>query len=134
MSSPMNLALKIVDPKSPPAPDEKQLRADLRRAIEERESAMKRHAAAADVVEHARAFCDDGFDPHSRQRRLAAPKKDAAQSHGHIEIRRHSASQDVDCLTTSRRFPGEPRFPALALIGMIEAAVERDGGTSISRR
>ena len=28
----------------------------------------------------------------------------------------------------------EPRFPALAMIGMIEATVERDGETSVSRR
>ncbi len=54
--------------------------------------------------------------------------------HGRIEVRRHYVSQDVDWLTTNRRFPGEPRFPALAMIGMIEAVVERDGRTSVSRR
>ena len=54
--------------------------------------------------------------------------------HGRIEVRRHYVSQDVDWLSTNRRFPGEPRFPALAIIGMIEAEVERDGKTSISKR
>ncbi len=34
--------------------------------------------------------------------------------HGRIETRRHGLSYDVDWLTTERRFPGEPRFPACA--------------------
>jgi predicted transposase YbfD/YdcC len=54
--------------------------------------------------------------------------------HGRIEARRHVVSREVDWLSTNRRFPGEPRFPALAMIGMIEARVERDGKTSVSRR
>jgi predicted transposase YbfD/YdcC len=54
--------------------------------------------------------------------------------HGRIEIRRHAVSHDVAWLTTNRRFPGEPRFPSLAMIGMIEADVERDGKTSTARR
>jgi len=54
--------------------------------------------------------------------------------HGRIEVRRHYVSTDIDWLSTDRRFPGEPRFPALATIGMIEAEVERDGQTSLSRR
>lgn len=37
-------------------------------------------------------------------------------------------------LTTDRRFPGEPRFPALAMIGMVEAEVERSGKTTTARR
>lgn len=41
--------------------------------------------------------------------------------HGRIEIRRHAVSHDVAWLTTTPRFPGEPRFPGLAMIGMIEA-------------
>jgi len=53
---------------------------------------------------------------------------------GRIETRRCRISQDVAWLSTSRRFPGEPRFPALATIGMIEAEVEGEGKTSISRR
>ena len=54
--------------------------------------------------------------------------------HGRIELRRCRVSHDVAWLSTNRRFPGEPRFPALAMIGMIEAEVEREGKTSLSRR
>ncbi len=32
--------------------------------------------------------------------------------HGRIETRNHRVSHNVDWLTTDRRFPGEPRFPA----------------------
>lgn len=54
--------------------------------------------------------------------------------HGRIEVRRHRVSQDVDWLTTDRRFPGEPRFPGLKAVAMVEAEVERDGKTSRERR
>jgi predicted transposase YbfD/YdcC len=54
--------------------------------------------------------------------------------HDRIETRRHYVSHDVGWLSSDRRFPGEPRFPALAMIGMIEAEVERDGRISRSRR
>lgn len=54
--------------------------------------------------------------------------------HGRIETRRCRVSRDVSWLSTNRRFPGEPRFPALAMIGMIEASVEREGKTTTSRR
>ena len=54
--------------------------------------------------------------------------------HGRIEIRRHFVSHDVAWLTTDRRFPGEPRFPALATIAMVEAQVERAGKISSARR
>lgn len=54
--------------------------------------------------------------------------------HGRVEIRRHAVSHDVGWLTTARRFPGEPRFPALAAIGMVEAEVERGGKTTFARR
>lgn len=54
--------------------------------------------------------------------------------HGRIETRRCRVSHDVAWLSSHRRFPGEPRFPALATIGFIEAEVERDGRTSIARR
>lgn len=55
-------------------------------------------------------------------------------NHGRIEVRRHRVSHDVGWLSTGRRFPGEPRFPGLAAIGMIEAEVERAGRVSIARR
>ena len=54
--------------------------------------------------------------------------------HGRIEIRRHAISHDVAWLASDRRFPGEPRFPGLAAIGMVEAEVERNGATSRARR
>lgn len=54
--------------------------------------------------------------------------------HGRIEVRRHVVSHEVDWLSTDRRFPGEPRFPGLKAIAMIEAEVERDGKISRERR
>src|SRR4051794_39701843 len=54
--------------------------------------------------------------------------------HGRIEVRRHAVSHDVAWLPTDRRFPGEPRFPGLAAIAMVEAEVERDGRTTLARR
>ena len=54
--------------------------------------------------------------------------------HGRIEVRRHVVSHDVAWLSTDRRFPGEPRFPGLAAIALVEAEVERGGKTTLSRR
>ncbi len=54
--------------------------------------------------------------------------------HGRIEVRRHLVSHDVDWLTTSRRFPGEPRFPGLRAVAVVEAEVERNGITRRERR
>jgi len=54
--------------------------------------------------------------------------------HAHIEVRRHAVSRDVEWLSSDRRFPGEPRFPGLKAIAMVEAEVERDGKTSRERR
>lgn len=54
--------------------------------------------------------------------------------HGRIEIRRHRVATDVSWLASDRRFPGEPRFPDLAMIGMVENIVERDGRASTARR
>jgi predicted transposase YbfD/YdcC len=54
--------------------------------------------------------------------------------HGRIEIRRAFVSHDVGWLASDRRFPDERRFKDLAMIGMVEAEVERDGKTSIARR
>ena len=54
--------------------------------------------------------------------------------HGRIEVRRHLVSHDVDWLMTARRFPGEPRFPGLRAIAVVEAEVERNGSTSLERR
>jgi predicted transposase YbfD/YdcC len=54
--------------------------------------------------------------------------------HGRIEVRRHAVTRDTSWLTTDRRYPGEPRFPGLAAIAMVEATVERDGKRTIARR
>lgn len=54
--------------------------------------------------------------------------------HGRIEVRRHYVTEDVDWLKTNRRFPGEPRFPGLKAIAMVQAEVERDGKISYERR
>jgi predicted transposase YbfD/YdcC len=54
--------------------------------------------------------------------------------HGRVELRRHVVSHDVGWLTTERRFPGEPRFPGLCSIAMVEAEVERNGSSSLERR
>jgi predicted transposase YbfD/YdcC len=55
---------------------------------------------------------------------------------GRIEIRRHAVCHDVSWLASQggRRFPGEPRFPGLAMIGMVEAEVERGGKVTLARR
>jgi predicted transposase YbfD/YdcC len=54
--------------------------------------------------------------------------------HGRIEVRRHAVSREVAWLASDRRFPGEPRFPGLQAIAMVEAAVERNGTISHERR
>lgn len=54
--------------------------------------------------------------------------------HSRIEVRRHIVSHEVDWLTTDRRFPGEPRFPGLKAIAMVEVEIERNGKTSLERR
>ena len=54
--------------------------------------------------------------------------------HGRIAVRHHQVSHEVGWLTTDRRHPGEPRFPGLRAIAMVDAEVERDGTTSRERR
>ena len=54
--------------------------------------------------------------------------------HGRIELRRHLVSYDVDWITTAQRFPGEPRFPGLRAIAVVQAEVERNGRISLERR
>jgi predicted transposase YbfD/YdcC len=46
---------------------------------------------------------------------------------GRIAIRRYTVCHDVDWMTSDRRYPGEPKFPGLAMIGKVETEVERDG-------
>ncbi len=54
--------------------------------------------------------------------------------HGRIEVRRHAVCHDVGWLFSDRRYAGEPTFPGLAGIAMVEAETERDGKTSCERR
>jgi predicted transposase YbfD/YdcC len=54
--------------------------------------------------------------------------------HGRVEVRRHAVCHDVAWLFSDRRYPGEPAFPGLAMLGMVEATVERAGKTSRERR
>ena len=46
---------------------------------------------------------------------------------GRIATRRHRVCRDVDWLTSDRRYPGEAKFPDLAMIGRVDTEVERDG-------
>jgi hypothetical protein len=50
--------------------------------------------------------------------------------HGRIEVRRH----DVVWLLSDRRYPGEPAFSGLALIGMVESETKRGGKVERERR
>ena len=54
--------------------------------------------------------------------------------HGRVEERRHVVCHSIDWLFSDRRYPDEPRFPHLAMIGMVESAVERAGTRQIERR
>lgn len=54
--------------------------------------------------------------------------------HGRSEIRRHVVCHDIDWLVSDRRYPGEPRFPGLKAIAMVEASVGRGETTSVERR
>jgi len=50
--------------------------------------------------------------------------------HGRIKTRRHWVSHDVDWLTTTRRFPGEPRCPGVKAIATVEATAGRQVTTA----
>jgi predicted transposase YbfD/YdcC len=76
------------------------------------------------------------------ERFFAEPPPDLPQTpvetidndHGRLEGRRHTVCHTVDWLFSDRRYPGEPRFPRLAMIGMVETRVERNGKTEHERR
>jgi predicted transposase YbfD/YdcC len=84
-----------------------------------------RPATHADAV---RFFADPPQDM------LEEPFETTDNDHGRLERRRHLVCHDIGWLFSDRRFPGEPRFPHLAMIGMVEATVERDGKTQRERR
>ena len=54
--------------------------------------------------------------------------------HSRIETRRHCVCRQVDWLFSDRRYADEPRFPHLAMIGMIESRVERNGALTTERQ
>jgi predicted transposase YbfD/YdcC len=54
--------------------------------------------------------------------------------HGRIEQRRHVVCHQVDWLFSDRRYADEPRFPHLAMIGMVESHTERNGTLTQERR
>ncbi len=72
-------------------------------------------------------FADPLNRPHSEHLTTDA-------EHGRIEVRRHVVSHDVDWLCADRRFPHQSAMPGVAMIGMVEATVTRDGRTSTLRR
>lgn len=53
---------------------------------------------------------------------------------GRIETRRHTVCHKVDWMVSDRRYPGEPVFPDLAMIGRIETEVERNGAVQRQTR
>ena len=54
--------------------------------------------------------------------------------HGRIEERRHLVCHQVDWLFSDRRYTDEPQFPHLAMIGMVQTRVERNGSIEHERR
>jgi predicted transposase YbfD/YdcC len=54
--------------------------------------------------------------------------------HGRIEQRRHVVHHQVDWLFSNRRYADEPRFPHLAMIGMVQFRTERNGKIEQERR
>jgi len=54
--------------------------------------------------------------------------------HGRIERRHHGVCHEVAWLFSDRRYPGEPTFPDLAMIAMVETTTERNGKTERERR
>ncbi len=65
---------------------------------------------------------------------IATPFETTDADHGRLEQRRHSVCHDVSWLWSDRRYAGEPRFPHLAMIGMVETRVERGGRIQHERR
>lgn len=53
---------------------------------------------------------------------------------GRVETRRHTVCHKVDWMQSDRRYPGEPAFPDLAMLGRVETEVERNGKTERETR
>ena len=71
------------------------------------------------------------LDPHARP---DSEHTTTDADHGRIEVRRHVVSHDVGWMMSDRRHPDEARLPGLAMIGMVESTVTRDGKTGTERR
>jgi predicted transposase YbfD/YdcC len=54
--------------------------------------------------------------------------------HGRVEQRHHVVRHDVDWLFSDRRYAGEPRFPHLAMIGMVQSQTRRGDKIERERR
>ena len=54
--------------------------------------------------------------------------------HGRLEARTHHVCHDVSGLLSGRSSPGEPAFPGLATVGMVESQTDRDGRIGRERR
>src|SRR5262245_20232209 len=60
--------------------------------------------------------------------------KTTDSDHGRLEERVHRVCHDVAWLFSDRRYAGEPAFPHLAMIGMVESRTERGGKIEHERR
>jgi predicted transposase YbfD/YdcC len=56
------------------------------------------------------------------------------KEHGHFETRAHTVSHVVDWYGSDRSYPGAPRFPKLATIGMVDSRIERADKVETERR
>lgn len=72
---------------------------------------------------------------------FADPAAEACQAfetadadHGRIEQRRHVVHHQIDWLFSDRRYADEPRFPHLAMIGMVQSNTQRNGKIEQERR
>jgi predicted transposase YbfD/YdcC len=54
--------------------------------------------------------------------------------HGRIEQRHHVVCHDIDWLFSDRRYAGEPRFPHLAMIAMVQSKTRRGDKIEKERR
>lgn len=54
--------------------------------------------------------------------------------HGRLEQRHHVVCHDVDWLISDRRYAGEPRFPHLAMIAMVQSKTRRGDKIEKERR
>jgi predicted transposase YbfD/YdcC len=56
------------------------------------------------------------------------------KEHGRLEIRAYTVSHEVDWMTAERSYPGAPRFPKTATIGVVDSRIERGDKVETERR